>query len=1034
MRRLFMFLPVVLISIIVLLASARPALTETSVVDSSGDVGRQPAITVINGLPVISYYGASTQRLKIAQCQTVDCATADVRDMDTTSFNGLFSDITSVGNRPLVAYISQATRLPYVMACLNAPCSLNVSRSTLDTGTNLADGSIAVTTNGTAVFVAYYDNGGTGGALSYIYCQDSDCETWSPKFIDFNVGADPGSHVDIALIGGFPVISYFAGNATALKVARCLDLNCDQVDIALVDSDGDVGYFAAMTVIGGLPVISYYDLTNGDLKLAACGNVNCSQVTTTVVDSLNNVGQYTSITSVAGLPVISYFDVTATNLKIARCQSVDCATATLYTADSSGNVGAGTAITQVAGVPVVAYYDADNADLKVYSDNPPTLDTNSTLTVPGIVGAPNVINTTLLSASDTEGTNAPNALPSRTPPVFVTLWLNTPIPEATVDVVLAPAVINPQSSVTTDYTNDLLFTVVSGPTNGTLSLPTTFRQSDIAAGLLTYTLTNALATTDSFSFTVSDWINTVGPFTFNINLTATPTPSGVTSTRTPTATLITPTATPITPTDTPTATPTNTHTPTLTDTATNTPTFTFTPTDTATNTFTPTATFTPSETFTPTATFTPSETFTPTATFTPSETFTPTNTFTPSFTPSDTFTPTATFTPSETFTPTPTFTPSDTFTPTNTFTPTFTFTPTDTATTTFTPTFTFTPTDTATTTSTPTNTSTPTASFTPSNTPTQTLIPSATATQALPIYTSNPAPGSLISISAQPGLAATGSLQITNTGGGTLTIVGMNLAGSSQISLISSSTFSLGTGITQIVSIQCASPTSGGFTAVLQVFHNAPLGTTATYSVVCNVGVAQTVVTATPVGFVASPTPLPPGAASPIPPAVPPTGNVVEVRGLAIRTGPYLNATLMGVARPGTTYTVVARNLDEGEFTWYLILFGRNQQGWVSGRYFRISGTESLAPFAGSIFDQIDGSPDVGVRATTRAIIDLRPRPTGRIQPIATIPIGVELIVVGRTVQNGGTFWLHVRYGDLIGWIPAAPVTLRGDVTLLPVR
>ncbi|MBL8154988.1 MAG: SH3 domain-containing protein, partial [Anaerolineae bacterium] len=461
---------------------------------------------------------------------------------------------------------------------------------------------------------------------------------------------------------------------------------------------------------------------------------------------------------------------------------------------------------------------------------------------------------------------------------------------------------------------------------------------------------------------------------------------------------------PATPTNTQSVPPTNTLIPSPTNTALPSPTFTPPPTDTSIPPPTGTSIPSPSPTFAPTDTPIPPPTDTPIPP--PTNTLVPPPTDTPISPPTDTPIPPPTNTPipppTDTPIPPPTNTPISP--PTNTLVPP------------------------------PTNTLIPPPTNTLIPPPTNTLVPPPTNTLIpAPVYSSNPIAGGVITINGQPGQTAFGTLQITNSGGGTLTVSAITVTGSPQIALISSSSFSLGAGITQVASIQCASPISGVFTSVMQVFHNAS-GFIATYSVVCNIGVTQPAATATPIGFVASPTPLPPGAPTPIPPAVPPTGNVVEVDGLAIRTGPYLFATLIGVARPGTTYTVLARNQDEGEYTWYLIRFGNNQQGWVSGRYFSISGTESLALMAGSIFDQIDDAPDVGVRATTRAIIDLRPRPTGRMEPIATIPLGVELIVVGRTVQNGGTFWLHVRYGDQIGWIPAAPVSLRGDVSLLPVR
>ncbi len=61
------------------------------------------------------------------------------------------------------------------------------------------------------------------------------------------------------------------------------------------------------------------------------------------------------------------------------------------------------------------------------------------------------------------------------------------------------------------------------------------------------------------------------------------------------------------------------------------------------------------------------------------------------------------------------------------------------------------------------------------------------------------------------------------------------------------------------------------------------------------------------------------------------------VEGLALRTGPYLGASLVNVLRPGRPYTVSAQNSDEVVFTWYLTTVpSTGQVGWASGRYLRV--------------------------------------------------------------------------------------------------
>jgi hypothetical protein len=69
------------------------------------------------------------------------------------------------------------------------------------------------------------------------------------------------------------------------------------------------------------------------------------------------------------------------------------------------------------------------------------------------------------------------------------------------------------------------------------------------------------------------------------------------------------------------------------------------------------------------------------------------------------------------------------------------------------------------------------------------------------------------------------------------------------------------------------------------------------------------------------------------------------------------------------------------------------------------------------------------------ALMNLRRRPSGRSAIVADIPVDAILPVIGRTVQNGGTYWVQVRFNDLVGWIPFAPVDqISGDINNVPIR
>lgn len=184
--------------------------------------------------------------------------------------------------------------------------------------------------------------------------------------------------------------------------------------------------------------------------------------------------------------------------------------------------------------------------------------------------------------------------------------------------------------------------------------------------------------------------------------------------------------------------------------------------------------------------------------------------------------------------------------------------------------------------------------------------------------------------------------------------------------------------------------------------------------------------------FTSTGTPVPTPTGAPIA-----SGSVAFVRGLAVRTGPYLGASLVAVARPENSYPILAKNTSEGLFTWYQIQFNENTVGWSSGRYLVPEGNLDAVPLIGSVFDTIDNAPDRGVIGTTRSVMNFRVRPTPRVARVADIPQigwGEQVQIIGRTIQGGRDFWYQVRYRDRVGWILAAYVGVSGNpIDLVPV-
>jgi uncharacterized protein YraI len=177
-------------------------------------------------------------------------------------------------------------------------------------------------------------------------------------------------------------------------------------------------------------------------------------------------------------------------------------------------------------------------------------------------------------------------------------------------------------------------------------------------------------------------------------------------------------------------------------------------------------------------------------------------------------------------------------------------------------------------------------------------------------------------------------------------------------------------------------------------------------------------------------TPFVPG--TPIPAL---TASISGVRGLAVRSGPYVGASLVTVmtAENGSGLPVSGRNPSEEGVTWYLVTVN-GKTGWSSGRFLTFSTDPGGLPVQGSIFDQIDNPPDTGVRVATRSNMNLRARPSARTAILANIPWGAEMPLLGRTVQANSDRWYQVNYNGQVGWIIAPFTTVRGDIRAVPIR
>ncbi|GEM_PF-1913440 len=244
------------------------------------------------------------------------------------------------------------------------------------------------------------------------------------------------------------------------------------------------------------------------------------------------------------------------------------------------------------------------------------------------------------------------------------------------------------------------------------------------------------------------------------------------------------------------------------------------------------------------------------------------------------------------------------------------------------------------------------------------------------------------------------------------------------------------------VGIRCLPDAAQDFNAILQFVTNDEDIPTAVYSLFCT-GVTEggnsdvdtddgtvdggTGTTDEPAATftpsIPTQTPLPPTYA-----------NVVEVRGLSLRTGPFIGSSRRTVLRPDINYRVTAKNNEEGVYMWYYIIVDSEEDlaGWASGRYLQVFGQD--VPIQGSVIDNVFNERDRGVRLRALDNLNFRPRPSDRMPPYPDlIPWGAEMTLYARTASGRGDEWYAVEYNGIFGWVYAPnTVLIEGLIDAIP--
>lgn len=275
-------------------------------VDSEGRTGFHTSLTLSTaGFPVISYHDGTLDNLHLAICHDAVCTSKTLRTVDDSINSvGQYSSLAlTTSGIPVVSYYDATDDDLKLAICENAACSsrtIQIVDRADDVGLH---SSLALTTNDVPV-ISYYDN--TIDDLKLAICANTLCVKSSILTLDNSTGS-VGRYTSLALTSdNVPVVSYFDGTLRYLKLSICSDAACSSNDLRLVDN-GTVfsSYDTSLALTSSnVPVISFA-VGSGELKLAICKCKDISCLTSLIL-VLSNDAKSNNFRCILGLKKRKY--------------------------------------------------------------------------------------------------------------------------------------------------------------------------------------------------------------------------------------------------------------------------------------------------------------------------------------------------------------------------------------------------------------------------------------------------------------------------------------------------------------------------------------------------------------------------------------------------------------------------------------------------------------------------------------------------------------------------------------------------------
>jgi len=348
-----------------------------SVEDYGGwETGGNTSLAVIDGKPAISYFlGDPDYDLKYARSSTVTGSNAadwSVITVDSPGSVGKYSSLAEVAGQPAISYQDDTNdALKYARLFVVQPEAWTViAVHTSDIGQEVGSHTSLAVVNGYPM-ITYHDAG--EGYLRYAWSNTAtgiNEADWQTSVIDSQETV-VGEFNSLAAVDGKGAVSYFKDYTVNSLMYKWFS---NPAKVAVETPIGKAQY-TSLAVVNGKPGISWHDTGVPSLNFSYSSTVrgtSNADWTTVVVDYTEGAGRYTSLAVIDGRPAIAYQRYAEfpqnTRLMFAWSSAAggentwDWNTITLDVC--AWGTGNGASLVEVDGKPAISYYAGLGTELK----------------------------------------------------------------------------------------------------------------------------------------------------------------------------------------------------------------------------------------------------------------------------------------------------------------------------------------------------------------------------------------------------------------------------------------------------------------------------------------------------------------------------------------------------------------------------------------------------------------------------------------------------------------------------------------------